>query len=199
MTGCAGGPPCDRRGLSTHFGGLAEVSKLRDRPATGSGTDRQRQDRPAHQARRHLLAVANRVVRAEDAGHTLARQAGSDWLHHARGFDCEPTANHCDGARAEPCGALCDLCSLGRRLNGGDTERHLLSAVGHAGCAVEPRQYHRAHDFLGRPTVWRGARGIIAEFRDVRTAFLIMAGAVALSAIAGWLSPLRDRQRRFSG
>lgn len=39
--------------------------------------------------------------------------------------------------------------------------------------------------------------GTIAEFSDVRTAFLIMAGAVALSAFAGWLSPLRDRQSRW--
>ena len=36
--------------------------------------------------------------------------------------------------------------------------------------------------------------GVLAELSDVRTAFLIMATAVAVSAVAGWFSPLRYGQ-----
>jgi MFS family permease len=63
---------------------------------------------------------------------------------------------------------------------------------------VTPEHLQSRVNTTARMIAWGGAPfgaalgGVVAEWSDVRTAYLLMAGGVIISALVGWLSPLRS-------
>lgn len=65
---------------------------------------------------------------------------------------------------------------------------------------VTPDHLQSRVNTTARMIAWGGAPfgaalgGLVAEAADIRTAYLVMALGVALSAVIGWFSPLRERE-----